>query len=112
MSVQRRRGQAAIVYPAITVTDNRGNTQLEADLNSPISVVAAFIPDRSARAEVPGQAMVNIVKMLVKPDIPGIDMWARVEWDGRSWDVATPPANHHGSRHTRHTSLMLRQRPG
>ncbi|MFI2673899.1 phage head-tail adapter protein [Streptomyces albidoflavus] len=91
--------------------DRRGNTVQSADPASPITVTAAFIPQRSARAEVPGQQQINVVRMLVRAGIEGLDLWSRVEWAGKSWDVVSPPAYHHGDRRTRHWSLDLRERP-
>ena len=55
MSVQRRRGMAAKVWKIKTITDNRGNQVHIADEDGPHEVRAAFIPQRSAKAEVPGQ---------------------------------------------------------
>lgn len=72
---------------------------------------AAFIPQRSARAELPGQQQINITRMLVNADMPDVDLWSRVEWDGKMWDFVTPPSLHYGSRRTRHWSVDLRERP-
>lgn len=110
MSVQRRRGQSATVYPTKYVTDTRGNRTGIPDLDSPISVRAAFIPQRSSRAEVPGQMQINVVRMIVTHELAGVDLWSRVEWDGKQWDVVQPPAHHHGTRHVRHWSLDIRER--
>ncbi|WP_073839544.1 phage head-tail adapter protein [Micromonospora sp. CB01531] len=109
--MQRRRGQAARVWRTKVVTDNRGNKIKAADPDSVFEVRAVFIPQRSARAEVPGQQQINVVRMLVSADLDDVDLWSRVEWNGKLWDVVTPPAHHHGSRHTRHWSIDLRERP-
>lgn len=112
MSVQRRRGQTAKAWPSKLTTDRRGNHVRVADLEvEPYVVQAAFIPQRSARAEVPGQAQINVVRMIVDPHIEGVDLWARIEWNGSQWDVVSPPAYHHGSRRVRHWSIDLRERP-
>lgn len=111
MSRQRRRGQWATVYPSITTTDSRGNEVQRPDMDKPIRVRAAFIPQRSSKAEVPGQAQINVTRMVVDPHIEGIDLWSRVEWDGKSWDLAAPPAYHHGPRRSQHWSIDIRQRP-
>ncbi|MEU7905883.1 phage head-tail adapter protein [Actinoplanes sp. NPDC049118] len=109
--MQRRRGQRALIYKTTSNTDNRGNHVLTADDDGPHQVRAVFIPQRSARAEVPGQAQINVTRMLVNADIEDVDLWSRVEWAGRMWDVVTPPALHHGSRRVRHWSIDIRQRP-
>ena len=112
MSFQRRRrGQAATVYPSKLDTDNRGNHVRVVDMASPIEVEAVFIPQRSARAEVPGQAQINVMRMLLNHDLPGVDIWGRVKWRGEEWDIVTPPSYHHGTRHTRHWSMDIRERP-
>ena len=101
-----------MIFTTIQTTDNRGNAVSSADEDNPITdIKAAFIPQRSARAEVPGQAQINVTRMVVKAHIPGMDLWSRVEWDGAVWDVVSPPAYHHGTRHTRHWSIDLRERP-
>lgn len=112
MSVQRRRGETARIWKTRTVTDNRGNKVVMAGADGPHEVRAVFIPQRSARAEVPGQAEINVTRMIVTADLPGVNLWSRVEWRGSEWDVVTPPALHSGvKRHTRHWSIDLRERP-
>lgn len=111
MSVQRRRGQKALVYASKTVEDRRGNHLRIVDMDNPIEVRAAFIPQRSGRAEVPGQSQINVTRMIVDAHLEGVDLWSRVLWMGLEWDVAAPPSYRHGSRHVRHWSIDLRQRP-
>ncbi len=111
MSVQRRRGQKALVWRTKVVTDRRGNQVQMADAEGPIEVTAVFIPQRSSRAEVPGQQQINVTRMIVDPHIPDLTLWSRVEWQGKQWDIVSPPAFHNGSRHTRHWSIDIRERP-
>lgn len=110
-SAQRRRGETAVIYPTKEILDNRGNAVRVTDDANPITTRAAFIPQRSARAEVPGQTQINVTRMIVTHELPNVDLWSRVEAQGRVWDVVTPPAYHHGTRHTRHWSVDLRERP-
>jgi hypothetical protein len=110
-SVQRRHGIPIKIFPTVELTDNRGNKTKMPDLDNPIETVAAWIPQRSARAEVIGQVEINVVKIIVKHDLPNVDLWSYVEALGSTWDVVTPPSYHHGSRHTRHWSIDLRERP-
>ena len=110
-SHQRARGQEAIVYPSKVIVDDRGNKVEVVDMDSPIPVTAAFIPQRSQRAELPGQQDIDITTMIVDAELPGVDSWARVHWRGSMWDAVVPPAYHHGTRHTRHVSIALRRRP-
>lgn len=112
MSWQRRRGQTAKVWPTIKKVDGRGNETWVVDMAAePHIVTAAFIPQRSARAEVPGQQQINVVRMLVDANLEGVDLWGRVEWAGKFWDIVTPPSLHYGTRRVRHWSIDLRERP-
>jgi hypothetical protein len=76
----------------------------------PYIVSAAVIPQRSSKAEVPGQQEINVVRLIVDPDLPDVNLWSRVEYLGEMWDVISPPAYHHGSRRVRHWSLDIRKR--
>jgi hypothetical protein len=111
VTVQRRRGQPARIWKTKVTIDKRGNPVVLADADGPHEVRACFIPQRSARAEVPGQAQINVTRMLVDADLDDVSLWSRVEWNGRQWDVVTPPAYHHGTRQTRHWSVDIRERP-
>lgn len=111
MSVQRRRGQPATIWKTRTEVDNRGNKVVVAHNDGPHQVTAVFIPQRSSKAEVPGQTQINVTRMIVDPDLPDVTLWSRVEWNGSEWDVVTPPAYHHGTRHNRHWSIDIRERP-
>lgn len=110
-SYQRRNGQPAIVYPTKQITDARGSKVLIADMTKPISVRAAFVPQRSGKAELPGQQDIDVVRMIVDANLPGVTSWSRVEWNGSVWDVVVPPAYHHGTPEVRHWSIDLRRRP-
>jgi hypothetical protein len=101
----------AKVWKTVEHIDNRGNTVLVADPNGPHIVRCALIPQRSARAEVPGQQQINITRMVVDADLPDVTLWSRVEVLGATWDVVSPPAYHHGDRKTRHWSIDIRERP-
>jgi hypothetical protein len=109
--MQRRRGVPAKVWKSSYHTDNRGNEILVADAQGPYDVRCALIPQRSARAEVPGQQQINITRMIVDASLEGVSLWSRVEVLGRTWDIVTPPAYHHGERRTRHWSIDIRERP-
>jgi hypothetical protein len=74
-------------------------------------VNCALIPQRSARAEIPGQQQINITRMIVAADLEGVELWSRVELLGKVWDIVTPPAYHHGERRTRHWAIDIRERP-
>lgn len=111
MSHQRRRGQPVVIYPEHNTIDRRGNHVLMVDMDNPIHTKAVTIPQRSAKAEVPGQAVIDVTRLIVGADLGTIGLQSQVEWQGEMWDVVTPPAYHHGTRHTRHWSIDIRRRP-
>lgn len=112
MSRQRDQGQPCTVWPTKLTQDRRGNDVIAVDEDNPITGLrAAFIPQNTAKAELPGQQQTVIYKMIVSADLPNVTAWSRVEWNGQLWDVHTPAEFHHGSRHVRHWSLMIRRRP-
>ena len=111
MTVQRRRGVPVTLYPSKTSTDARGNTTLVADLTAPYTLTAAVIPQRSYRAEVPGQRDVDVYRLLVSADIENVDIWSRASFYGEMWDVISPPRLHRGIRKTRHYTIDVRKRP-
>lgn len=112
MTYYRRRGIPATIWKNRLQTDARGNEQLVADADGPHSVTVWVYPQRSAKAEVPGQQKINVVRIGVDAGLADVDLWSRVVMQGKVWDVVTPPAYHHGNRHTRHWSIDVRERPG
>lgn len=110
-SLQRRRGMDIKVWRTVIVKDGRGNDTITAIPMNPHTVRAAAIPQRSSKAEVPGQQQINVTRLIVDPNLPDVNLWSRVEYDGRMWDVAAPPALHYGTPRTRHWSIDIRERP-
>jgi len=97
------------VYPETKVTDRRGNI-IRLPSETPVKVYATSSPDRSSIAELPGQIEVEIIKFVAR-EAP-IASWARVVFDGREWDLASPPRHTAGvSKTTAHVSFTLRSRP-
>lgn len=109
----RAHGQAAQIWVQKVNLDPRGNRIVSVDMTEdPIELKAAFIPDRASRAEVPGQQEVEVVNMLVDPNLEGVGMWSRVFAMGKWWDTSAPPQFHNGpSKRTRHWTIPLRRRP-
>ena len=100
-----------MIYKTGTLVDRRGNKTITADGGGTITVRAAFIPQRSSRAEVAGQQQINVIRMIVASGLPDVNLWSRVEAMGKTWDFVTPPQYHHGTRKTRHWGVDLRERP-
>lgn len=112
MTMQRKRGMIMKVWRTKKVTDKRGNEVKVAVEEGPFIVKGAFIPQRSAKGEVPGQLIINVARIIIDADIPEIELWSRVEVNGKMWDFVTPPQLHYGvRRHTRHYSIDIRERP-
>lgn len=110
MSVQRRRGQKVVLYGRKTITDARGNQVVVVDWDAKYDTTAAVIPQRSSRAELPGQQQIDVVRLIVDR-LPNVGLWSEVQYEAATWDVIAPPAYHHGSRRTRHWSIDIRRRP-
>lgn len=113
MSYQRRHGQAVQIWSRKLTEDKRGNETLAVDMTAaPWTGRAAGIPQRSSKAEMPGQQQIDVVRLILPPNLPeDCGLWARVKYLDDFWDVAAPPAYHHGSRRTRHWSMEIRRRP-
>ena len=111
-SYQRKRGREVKLWPAILKEDARGNTILETDIENmePLVTTAAEFPQRSSRAEVPGQQQIIVTRLIVSEDA-GMGLWGKALWEGEMWDIVAPPTYHHGTRHTRHWSIDIRKRP-
>lgn len=112
MSRQRRHGQVIKIWPTKKVLDRRQNETIESDLDAdPYVVKAAVIPQRNSKAEVPGQQIIDVVRLVTVADLEAVTLWSRVEYLGDFWDIVAPPAYHHGSRQVRHWTLDIRRRP-
>lgn len=111
MSRQRRHGQPATIYRSIPIKDKRDNDVIVVDTENPYEVTVAAIPQRSSRAEVPGQQIIDVVRLITTADLDAVTIWSRVDYLGAEWDIVSPPAYHHGTRQTRHWSIDIRRRP-
>lgn len=111
MTIQRRRGVPATIYRTKIEVDNRGNEHRVVDTLNPYQMAVWVYPQRSARAEVPGQQKINVIRVGIPGEVEDVGLWAKVDMLGSTWDVVSPPAYHHGTRHTRHWSVDLRERP-
>ena len=109
-SFQRNRGEVAYIYQVGKTTDLRQNV-VESALSIFLTVRAVFAPDRSARAEMPGQQQVSVFTMITSSDLSGVSLYSLVKWRNSWWDIVSPPAWHIGDRHTRHWSIIIRWRP-
>lgn len=116
MTIQRRRqGVPTYIWRSRVEVDRRGNEQIRAYPEDRLYTRVWIKPQRSARAEVPGQQQINITTVgfaLPESEMGDVTLWSRVEMNGKEWDIASPPQYHHGTkRHSRHWSMDLRERP-
>lgn len=113
MVIQRRHGQPFELYRSKLITNSRGNQVWVADLDSePIKGKGWVVPQRGARAEVPGQQDVQVVTLGTDIPLTDVDIWSLVKWRGHNWDVVAPAGYWHGmTRHVRHWTVDLRRRP-
>lgn len=113
MSYQRKRNAIpARFHPVVKRIDGRGNERKLHDPDTYIDTTVWVFPQRGAKAEVTGQQTVNVVRIGCQIDMPGVELGARVLFLDKEWDVVSPPSWHHGvSRHTRHYSMDVRERP-
>lgn len=99
-----------LVYPEVKMRDSRNNL-VKIPSTVPVRVRATTSFDRSSIAELPGQVDLSVVKCVAR-DAP-VGSWARIEYDGREWDLAAPPRYSPGmSKATRFVSFTIRSRPG
>lgn len=113
MTYQRKRkGIPATFYPIKKVKDSRGNEKKVHDESRPIAGKVWIFPQRGAKAEVTGQQTINVLRIGTKADCSEVGLNSRVEFNGRVWDVVSPPADRTPSgRHTGHYSMDVRERP-
>lgn len=86
----------------------RGDLSEQAE-DGPYETLGWIIPQRSARAEVPGQQEINVNRIGVAIDLD-VDLWSRIEWNNQTWDIVSPPALRWGTREVRHQAIDIRRR--
>ena len=97
-----------LVYPEVTVTNNRGDI-VRIPSETPVEVWVTASAQRQGDAEIPGQVSVKSVRCIAR-DAP-VGSWARIVYQGEEWDLATPPRWTQGlSRATKHVEFILRSR--
>jgi hypothetical protein len=111
VSRQRRHGQPVTIYRTEQIVDSRGNSVVRMTKDNPWQLTAAAIPQRSSRAEIPGQQEIDVIRLITTADLTDVNLWSRVLYRGSEWDIVSPPAYHHGTRLTRHWSVDIRRRP-
>ncbi|MFE3220244.1 phage head completion protein [Streptomyces antimycoticus] len=105
MSLLDNGNETISVYPQERSTDDRGN-QVWHPSTTPVRVRCRVQPVDADEPAVAGQASVTTYRVIAR-DAP-LGPWARVEWDGRTWDVVGEPRRYNGSPATRHIDAVIR----
>ncbi|MGW3569071.1 phage head completion protein [Streptomyces sp. NPDC000941] len=107
MSLLDNGNETITVYPQERTTDDRGN-QVWRPSTTPVWVRCRVQPVDADEPTVAGQTTVTTYRVIAR-DAP-LGPWARVEWDGRTWDVVGEPRRYNGSPATRHIDALIRAR--
>jgi len=95
------------VYPEVDSTDSDGNpVRVPATTGVPVRVWMQ--PASAAESAAAGQAVTTTYKAFGRSFPAG--PFARVEWDGRSWDVVGDPMRWDGIPDVAHVEVMLTAR--
>lgn len=95
------------VYPEVETTDAYGNV-VRVPSTVPVTVRGRVQPASSDELTALGLVTETVVRFISR-SFPG-GPWARVEFDGREWDVVGEPRVHRGSPRTAHKTVYLKAR--
>lgn len=95
------------VFTEVAGTDDDGNP-VRVPAASPVVVWGRVQPISAAESAAAERPLSTVYKFTGR-DFPG-GAYARVEWDGRAWDVLGEPMRRNGSPATRHVSVLLAAR--
>ena len=109
----RTRRDLVTVYPEPAATgaaapvDVYGNP-IQTPTGTGVPVRGVVQPSSSADMAIEGQVTGEFVRFIC-PAFPA-GPWARVNWDGRDWDVYGTPVRQNAFRSLRHVTVTLRSR--
>lgn len=97
-----------LIYPEVLVINARGD-QVRVPSEDPIEVRVTTSAQRQGDAEIPGQVSIKTMRCIAR-DAP-VGSWARIEFRGEDWDLASPPRFTEGlSKATKHVEFIIRSR--
>lgn len=96
-----------LVYPEVDGTDGY-NTPVRVPSDTPVEVQGRVQPVSVSETEATGQSVATVYRFIGRTFPAGA--FARVEWDGRQWDLLGEPQRHSGSPVTRHVTVLLKAR--
>lgn len=109
MTIQRKQRGIKIQYWKVRKETNlRGDEVLLAD-DGPYETKAWIIPQRSQKAETPGQQQINVKRIGLDPSLD-LSTWSKIRWNGDEYDFVNPPGLRLGTRHVRHWVVDVRLR--
>src|SRR5690349_14514069 len=83
-----RGSELMVVYPEVSVTNNREQTLEMPDMDNPVTFRVTVSADRPSDAELTGNVQNKIIRVLAR-DAP-VDSWALIIFRGEEWDLARP----------------------
>lgn len=107
MSLLDAGQETVLVWPEVDGADGDGNP-VKVPSASPVRVRGMVQPVSSDESAVTGDAVATIYRLYARSFPAGA--YARIEWDGRTWDVDGEPMRHGISASTRHVKVLLRAR--
>jgi hypothetical protein len=104
--------ELVVIYPMVETTDPEENSVWRAgDVGVP--VMGSVQPIGNDTSTEGGTSQVVDTTYRFRPNrgetVP-IGAWARVEWDGRTWDLVGDPGRHNGSDATAHRTYRIKAR--
>lgn len=117
MAVGRHRGLTGVLYGRKRARDARGNLVTVPDLERPYRCRMSMKQIRANRGAAKGQLTNEVALILVEPRtvdgelLTDVGAWTLIEFDGKQWDAAAPPALKRGTRRTTHWEFECRPRP-
>lgn len=95
------------VWPEVDGTDSDGNP-VRVPAATPLTVRGRVQPVSAEESAAAGQALRTVYRFVGRSFPAGA--YARVQWDGRDWDVLGEPMRSNGSARTRHVKVLLSAR--
>ena len=107
MSLLDRGPDVVTVYPEIENEDEYGN-ELQVPGGAGIEVHGRWQPGTAEESASLGQQTFTVYRFLCREFPAG--PFARVHFDGSTWDVVGEPKRHRGSALTQHVTVWMRER--
>lgn len=112
MSLLDGGNELVVIFPMVETTDEDENTVWRAS-DDGVPVTGSVQPIGNDKPDEGATSQVVDTVYRFRPNrgetVP-IGAWARIEWDGREWDVVGDPGRHNGSDATAHHTYRIKAR--